>query len=129
MGTRLWPHSRIPDDALAPQHLRGATVEIRHMTDDVDRKRGLNRAEVLRLIAEDHSDWDLVVQRNRAESLNQWIKRKRPDKRGPPVGKERQEMRLHFARIGCSVIAALRYEERTGHDILGPPGAHAATAA
>lgn len=126
--TRVWRDYRIPDDPLVPQRLRGAIVKIRHMTDDVDRKRGLNRAEILRLIAEDHSEWDLVAQRNRAESLNQWVKRHWPDKRGPAVGKERQLMRLTFASIGLNIIAALHQERRTGISILGPPGPHAAAA-
>ena len=101
---------------------RGAIVEVRHNTNSEDRARGLNRAEVLRIIAEVHKTWAKAAQRNRAESLNQWVKRHWPDKRGPAVGKERQRLRLTFASIGLNIISALHHEKRTGVDILASPG-------
>jgi hypothetical protein len=126
--TRIWREYRIPDAPEVPRKLRGAVVEVRHNTNADDRARGLNRAEVLRIIAEVHQAWSKAAQRNRAESLNQWVKRHWQDKRGPAVGKERQQMRLAFASIGLNVISALHYEKRTGIDILGPPGEFAAAA-
>lgn len=126
--TRLWREYRIPDVPEVPRRLRGSTVKVRHNTTTEDRKRGLNRAEVLRAIATIHDDWASAAQRNRAESLNQWVKRHWPDKRGPAVGKERQQLRLTFAAIGLNILSALHYERRTGINILGPPG-HLADAA
>lgn len=120
--TRIWREYRIPDAPEVPRKLRSAVVEIRHNTNAEDRARGLNRAENLRIIAEVHKDWSKAAQRNRAESLNQWVKRHWPDKRGPAVGRQRQQLRLTFASIGLNIISALHYEKRTGVDILAPPG-------
>lgn len=116
--TRVWRTYGIPDDAPVPKHLRGATVDIRHNTNEADRAAGLNRAEVLRLIAEDHPDWPAVAQRNRAECMNQLIKHRWPDKRGPALGPERKRLRLMFGTIAIAVQAAVRFEQRTGIEVL-----------
>ena len=119
---RVYRDYQIPDDARVPARLRGGTVRIRHTTNDDDRKRKLNRTEALRLIAVGHDNFGTVTARSRAESLNEWMKRWWPDKRAPAVGKARQTMRLIFSGIGLNYTAGIRYRERTGTDVLGPPG-------
>lgn len=120
--TRVLRDYRIPnDDPRVPAALRGATVLVRHSTNDDDRKRKLNRSEALRLIAHGHEDWEVLTQRSRAESLNQWIKDRWPDKCGPAVGRDAQRRRLIFAAIGRNFVAAVRYRARTGVDVLEPP--------
>jgi hypothetical protein len=51
---------RLPDDPRLAPHLRGAELILRLPTNQQDRDRGLNRAEVLRQIPEGDPDWDTV---------------------------------------------------------------------
>lgn len=120
---RIYREYRIPSDPRVPSHLRGAVVNLRHSSNEADRARGLNRPEVLRLIAEDHDNWPFVAQRSRAESLFEQIKNRWQDKRAPAVGKERQLLRLMFAALGINHRACLTFERRTGtgHRLHDPP--------
>lgn len=84
--------SEIPDDAHVPEHLRGGRLRIRLDTTEDDRKRGLNRAEVLRQISPADPDWGSVYAiRPSAESIWEWYKsRLVPNRRAPAVGVPRQ---------------------------------------
>ena len=67
--------------------------------------RGL-RVRSLPVDAARPSDWAILTQRSRAESLNEWVKRRWPDTRGPAVGRDRQRRRLIFAAIGLNGAVA-----------------------
>ncbi|MCB0961784.1 MAG: hypothetical protein KDA98_00500 [Acidimicrobiales bacterium] len=52
--------------------------------------------------------------------MNQFVKHRWPDKRGPALGPQRKHLRIAFAAIGLAVQTAIRYQQRTGVDILPP---------
>lgn len=118
---------RVPDDPRIPKAMRGGQIRCRLDTTDEDRSKGLNRAENLRPIARGDADWPTVGgPRSRAESLNEFLKRKWPNKRIPAIGARRQQMRILAFGIGMNHMAAVAYERRTGISITGPPSVQAA---
>lgn len=108
--------------------LRGAAVSIRFHTNDEDRGKGLNRAEVLRPIPEGDPDWrKLYGLRPGAESINRWFKERLRDGRAPAVGRERQHFALLCGAIYNNFKALLARHDRLGLPRPGaPPPASAA---
>lgn len=113
---RAWRHMqeyRVPDDPRIPKRFRGGTIRTRLDTTDDDRKRGINRAENLRPVAEGDRLWEIVGgPRARAESLNSKLKHRWVNRRIPAMGVGRQTVRLLGFGIALNWEAQHHYANR-----------------
>ncbi len=102
-------------------NLRGATGRCRLDTTEDDRKRGLNRAEVLSAIPRTDADWERLYIRNNAESVNALIKRKWWNDLAPAVGRPRQHFALLCAALMINARSQFNHRERTENRGASPP--------
>ncbi|MBX3313763.1 MAG: hypothetical protein KF906_05525 [Actinobacteria bacterium] len=130
---RWYKEYQLPDDPLLPARYRGGLLRTRLNTTENDKERGLNRAEVLRPVAEGDPDWDQVGgQRSRAESMFSLLKQSWPAAAGRrsarirTVGAHRQQVWLLTWAIGQNLRALEAHTARLERQNLGPPGRLAA---
>jgi hypothetical protein len=105
----------IPDHPLVREQLRGAVVLVRLDDPDFETRRpgGVSRADNLHAIAPGDHDWYRVFAlRPPAESMNNWVKQRLPNKRAPAVGKKRQYFALLCAGLYNNARAVLAHTER-----------------
>ena len=122
-GYRWYGDYRVPDHAVVPERLRGATVSIRFDRTEYDGP--YNRAEHLRMITkhdavvgpnadpEHTSEFEqLYVLRPGSESTNRWVKGHFSDKRSPAVGIPRTHFMLICGALLNNARAVLARQAR-----------------
>jgi len=112
-GYRWFNDYVVPDDAPAPQWLRGASVSIR-LNQSNQHAPNHNRAEVISTISERNADWQrLYACRPVAESVNSLIKRAWYRNRAPRIGAARNHISLLCAAIWNNYRAWTEYSAAT----------------
>lgn len=114
-GIRWYGTYRIPDAPPVPVGLRRGTFDVRlngRMKNDPAR---LNRAEVIRPVAETDDEWQaLYARRPGSESTNAWFKARLPKGRAPAVGAQRNRFEMLCLQLFANVRALIAYGKRTG---------------
>ncbi|CAB4833513.1 unannotated protein [freshwater metagenome] len=120
---RAYTHYSIPLASACHPTWWGATCEIRmNPTSDHD----TNIGEHLRsLPADDDRYANNYNRRQRAESVNSWIKAQLPGRRARTYGQANQHVDLMFLAIARNTLSELHYRDRIAN---APPGTAAAAA-
>jgi hypothetical protein len=85
---------------------------------------GVERGEHLRALPPDDPRYaDIYNRRQRAESLNSWLKAQLPGRRARTYGQDNQHIDLLFLAVARNTLSETHYRDRTG---LAPPGTAAA---
>jgi hypothetical protein len=117
--------AELPHDPLVPLRLRGGRVRFRHDNHGPEQNPDLNRAEVLRTVAEADDDWDdLYHDRPGSESDNERDQHHLPRRRAPSRGASNQQVDLICLELGHNLDAELAYIQRTAVDESGQPPPH-----
>jgi hypothetical protein len=85
---------------------------------------GVNRGEFLRALPADDTRYaEHYNRRQRAESINNWIKDQLPLHRARTYGQTNQHLDLIFLAVARNITSELHHRDRTAN---APPGAAAA---
>jgi hypothetical protein len=116
----------IPDHAPVPPNLRKGRFMVRLNGRASGDPTDLNRAEVIRPVAEDDPEWaELYARRQGPESTNAWFKYRLPGGRAPAVGAKRQRFEMLCVQLHANIRALIAFRRRHGLPDFEthPPGA------
>jgi hypothetical protein len=118
---------QLPADAPVPPELRGASFRVRYNARCTGDDARLNRAEVIRPVAEGDDEWIALNHgRNGTESFNERLQNRLPGRRAPSFGISRQRFDLMGMILLTNALAAIAFERRTGRGLAAPPPVDAA---
>jgi hypothetical protein len=110
----VYQEAELPHDPRVPPPLRGGRVRFRHDNHGPEQDPDLNRAEVLRTVAEADPDWsELYYDRPGAESDNERDQHHLPRRRAPSRGASNQKVDLVCLELAHNLDAELAYLART----------------